>query len=118
MADALISVLVALRAVEAMEGLDRSAGGEGYWITKACVDDVNRVYHASYHWPDCVKFRENVDNIAMLYLAYHGLQYFRRTGHVPGHHEFARVCNERMRKVAKVTGKRRAREEGKKEDDK
>jgi hypothetical protein len=115
MADTILSVLVALRAVEAMERLDRSSGGGGYWLTKECVDDVNRVYHTNYHWPECVKFRENVDNIAMLYLAYQGLQYFRQTGHIPGYGEFARACGDRMKRPAKAIRKRRVREGAKTE---
>lgn len=94
MTETILALLIALRAVESSDGLDPKANGNDYQITKVCVEDVNRIYGTNYHWPECVKFRENAENIIVLYLSYYGMQYFKRTGHIPSHYEFARIFHE------------------------
>lgn len=68
----LLSLLVALRAVESSNGTDISNGKGDYQIESICVADVNRVYGTHYRYPRDVQNRKRAEEIAILYMAYWG----------------------------------------------
>lgn len=68
---AILSLLVAIRAVESTNGLDPRAEGNDLQITPICVRDVNRIYGTSYTMSD-VTDRRRSEEIAVLYLSYWG----------------------------------------------
>lgn len=87
----ILSLLVALRAVESTNGLDVRAKGNDYQLTKVCVEDVNRVYGTRYRWPEDTKNRDNAENIVLLYLMHYGDAFLRAHGRIPTSEEFARM---------------------------
>ena len=90
---AILSLLVAIRAVESTNGLDPRAGGNDLQITPICIRDVNRIYRTSYTMSD-VTDRRRSEEIAVLYLSYWG----PRCKVNPDAETFARIWHRGPRK--------------------
>lgn len=97
---AILSLLVAIRAVESTNGLDPRAGGNDLQITPICVRDVNRIYGTSYTMSD-VTDRRRSEEIAVLYLSYWG----PKCKENPDAETFARIWNRGPRKWKDRNGK-------------
>ena len=67
----ILTLLVAIRAVESSSGIDPKAGGNDLQITPICIRDVNRIYGTGYRMPDATDRRRS-EEIAVLYLSYWG----------------------------------------------
>jgi len=91
MTQTILTLLIALRAVESTNGLDPMANGNDYQITRVCVQDVNRIYGTRYRWPRDVRDRETAENIVFLYLSYYGCLYKKDTGRVPTKEVLAKI---------------------------
>lgn len=91
MSSVIMSLLIALRAVESTNGMDPAARGNHYQITEICVRDVNRIYGTKYRYPNCTCDPEDMENIVILYLSYWGRQYLKDTGRVPTQEVFAKI---------------------------
>lgn len=89
----LITLIIALRAVESSNGLDARAGGNDLQITPICVKDVNRIYHTDYKLAD-VTDRRRATEIAMLYMSYWGAKVSAR----PTAETYARVFHRGPKK--------------------
>lgn len=82
----ILSLLIAIRAVESTGGSDPRACGNDLQITPVCIMDVNRIYGTSYTMED-VTDRRRSEEIAVLYLSYWG----PRKSSNPDEETFARI---------------------------
>jgi len=98
---AILSLLVAIRAVESTSGLDPRAGGNDLQITPVCVRDVNRIYGTSYTMADAMDRRRS-EEIAVLYLSYWG----PRCSPNPDAETFARIWHRGPSKWRDAKGTR------------
>ena len=85
----ILTLLVALQAVESSNGL---MSKNRLQIRECCVIDVNRIYSTSYDMHD-VYDKARSEEIALLYLSYWGEKYQAKTSRKPTHEVYARIWN-------------------------
>lgn len=81
MAEIIVSILLAIRAVESSGGMDPRAEGNDLQITRVCIEDVNRILAkrnstVRYSTADAKDLRKSHE-IAVIYLTY-WVEFIRR----------------------------------------
>jgi hypothetical protein len=71
---------------------DNGVSVGSFQITKAYVDDVNRLYHRQYTYNDRYDRRKS-RNMTILYLSYYGNLYEKRTGNRATYEVLCRIHN-------------------------
>ena len=85
----MLTLLIAIRAVESTNGL---TSHNQYQIRDVCVQDVNRIYNTHYTMHNAYN-HEKSKEIAILYLTYWGNEYVKSQHRIPTDETYARIWN-------------------------